>query len=433
MNSQIRGCLKNESLKISGHLCFSLRHLCSNTIFCQIFPRIRILAKIFSMKKSVRRVFRISIWSIVSIIVLVLAYFITVIAIATSKDFQPPMSDTLNIVEGRNSFLFEDEQVSIISWNIGYCGLGQEMDFFYEGGKNMGPDKEMYQQYINQVFAMVSKMDSVDFVLLQEVDFDAKRTYYDHQDSVLMSALPMFSYVTAANYKVPYIPFPIFNPMGRVHSGMMTFSRFIPDYAARVQYPGSYEWPMKVFFLDRCFIIMKFDLENGKEFIMVNTHNSAYSDAADIRVTEMQFLKSFLLDWTQRGNYVIVGGDWNANPPGFDSTKVSSGDLVYAVGQSVDTDFMPEGWQWVYDPTMPTNRDVSAPYFKGQSKTTLIDYYLCSPNIEVHNVKTINAGFAVSDHNPVYLNVTFLPDTPCCDSVAVYEFMKEEMKKKKSK
>lgn len=385
------------------------------------------------MKKSVRRVFLIIIWSVVSIIGFVLAYFVTVIAIATSKDYHPPMCDSLEIVEGVNNFLFSDYQISIISWNIGYCGLGQEMDFFYEGGKHIGPDKEIYQQYISQIFAMVSTMDSVDFVLLQEVDFGAKRTFYDHQDSVFMSALPKFSFVTAANYKVPYIPLPIFNPMGKVNSGMMSFSRFTPKYAARIQYPGSYDWPMKVFFLDRCFIIMKFDLENGKEFIMVNTHNSAYSDAADIRITEMQFLKSFLLDWTQRGNYVIVGGDWNANPPGFDSTRIISGDKVYFAGQSVGDDFMPEGWQWVYDPTMPTNRDVSTPYFKGQSKTTIIDYFLCSPNIKVNNVKTIDAGFAFSDHNPVYLNFSFLPDTPCCDSVAVYKFMKEKMKKKKNK
>ncbi|MBN2727946.1 MAG: endonuclease/exonuclease/phosphatase family protein [Bacteroidales bacterium] len=385
------------------------------------------------MKKSVRRVIRISIWSVSSIILLILAYFITVIAIATSNDYKPPMSDTLNIVEGNNQFLFPDEEVSIITWNIGYCGLGQEMDFFYEGGKNMGPNKELYQQYINSVFKMVSGMDSVDFVLLQEVDFGAKRTYNDHQDSVFMKALSEFSFASAANYKVPYIPFPIFNPMGRVNSGVMSFSRFIPDYAARIQYPGSYEWPMKVFFLDRCFIIMKFDLENGKEFILVNTHNSAYSDAADIRLTEMQFLKSFLLDWASRGNYVMVGGDWNANPPGFDTLAINNGDKVYFAGQSVDSDFMPQGWQWVYDPSMPTNRDVASPYFKGQTKTTLIDYFLCSPNIEVHKVKTLDEGFAVSDHNPVYLNVTFLPDTPCCDSVAVYEFMKEEMKKKKKK
>lgn len=378
------------------------------------------------MKRRFGKILKISFKLVLILLALVLAYFVSVIVIATVKDYKPQMQDSLHVNEGHNSFLFPDEDLSIISWNIGYCGLGKEMDFFYEGGKNMGPSKDLYQQYVNTVFKMVSAMDSVDFVLLQEVDFNARRTFHDHQDSVLMKALSTFSNVSALNYNVPYIPFPIFNPMGYVLSGMMSFSRFIPESASRVSYPGSYEWPMKVFFLDRCFITMRFDLENAKELLLINTHNSAYSDAEDIRKVEMQFLKSFLIDWYSRGHYVLAGGDWNSNPPGFDSLDIQSGDKVHSAGVSVSCDYLPDGWQWVWDPSTPTNRNVTTPYEKGKTSTTIIDYYLCSPNIQVNKVKTINAGFTVSDHNPVYLNVSFIPDTPSCDTVAIYEFMKKK-------
>lgn len=380
-----------------------------------------------NMKKRIFKILRIALKVILILIGVVAAYFITIIAINSNRNYTPPMSDTLKITEGRKSFLFPDQNISIISWNIGYCGLGKEMDFFYEGGKKMRPNKDLYKSYINSVFNIVSAMDSVDFVLLQEVDFNSHRTYRNHQDSTFLKAFPTYSSVQAVNYDVPFVPFPLFNPMGRVYSGMMSFSRFIPEWGQRVSYPGSYSWPMSVFFLDRCFIIMRFDLENGKDLYVINTHNSAYSDAGDIRLVELYFLRSYVLDLYSRGHYVIAGGDWNQNPPGFDSTAIITGDKVRSVGTSVTSDFLPAGWKWVYDPTLPTNRDVNIPYAKGQTTTTIIDYYLCSPNVVVNSMKTIDMGFTHSDHNPVYFNFSLMPDTLCCDSMKIYQQVKEKI------
>ena len=358
---------------------------------------------------------------------LIIGYFATIITINSNSNYSPPVTDTLAVTEGRKAWLFPDENISMISWNIGYCGLGKEMDFFYEGGKKMRPEKDLYKSYLNAVFNIVSAMDSVDFLLLQEVDFDARRTFYSHQDSSLMQALPDFSSAKAVNYDVPYVPFPLFNPMAKVYSGMMTFSRYIPEWAHRISYPGSYSWPMSVFFLDRCFIIMRYEIDSEKDLYVINTHNSAYSDAGDIRVAELLFLRSFVLDLYSRGHYVIAGGDWNQNPPGFNPAEIKTGDKVRMVGTSVSNDFLPEGWKWVYDHNTPTNRDVNISYQKGTTTTTIIDYFLCSPNIEVNEVKTIDMGFTHSDHNPVYLNFALIPDSACCDSMGVYEAVKEKI------
>lgn len=385
------------------------------------------------MKKKIFRILRISLRVLLIIAALVLGYFITVIVINSRGDYKPPMSENLTISEGRRSFLFPDQNLSVISWNIGYCALGKEMDFFYDGGKSMRPDKELYKSYLNSVFGIVTSMDSVDFVLLQEVDFDAHRSFRTPQDCTFMKALPLYSSVKAVNYDVPFVPFPLFNPMGHVNAGMMSFSRFIPEWAQRIQYPGSYSWPMSVFFLDRCFIIMRYDLENGKDLYMINTHNSAFSDAGDIRAVEMQFLKSYILDMYSRGHYVVVGGDWNQNPPGFNPALIKTGDAVRAVGVPVDTAFLPKGWKWIYDPLLPSNRDVDMAYTKGTTTTTILDYYLVSPNIVVNDVHTIDMGFAHADHQPVYLNFSLLPDTLCCDSVKIYEQVKAKMAADKGK
>ena len=49
----------------------------------------------------------------------------------------------------------------------------------------------------------------------------------------------------------------------------------------------------------------------------------------------------------------------------------------------IDEKFMPENWQWVFDPLIPTSRSLVDVLDYGKTTVSLIDYYLVSPNIEV--------------------------------------------------
>jgi hypothetical protein len=105
-----------------------------------------------------------------------------------------------------------------------------------------------------------------------------------------------------------------------------------------------------------------------------------------------------------KGNWVIIGGDWNMNPPGFDPDKITTGDKTFTVEtEKIPNDFLPKGWKWIYDEKRPTNRSVITSYTKGETPTTIIDFFLLSPNIQCLNVETINFAFSFSDHNPVFL------------------------------
>ena len=53
----------------------------------------------------------------------------------------------------------------------------------------------------------------------------------------------------------------------------------------------------------------------------------------------------------------------------------------------------------------PTNRDVDMSYQKGKTKTTIIDFFVVSPNITVESVKTIETGFENADHQPVIMKI----------------------------
>jgi hypothetical protein len=100
----------------------------------------------------------------------------------------------------------------------------------------------------------------------------------------------------------------------------------------------------------------------------------------------------------------ITGGDWNQNPPmaEFPSNFIS-GDVSKTISQKIPKDLFPLDWNWIFDPEMPSNRNVDEPYTRGETPTTIIDFFVVSPNISVEMVKTQDLGFAWSDHQPVIM------------------------------
>ena len=179
--------------------------------------------------------------------------------------------------------------------------------------------------------------------------------------------------------------------MGKVESGLLSLTRHTPARVDRYSFPGNYSWPMRLFMLDRCFLVQRHPLSDGHELLIINTHNSAYDDGS-LRRQQMSYLRDFLLNEYRKGNYLIVGGDWNQTPFGFNpelpSHRFDTMNLTY-----VEKDFPAPGWNWAFDPDLPTNRRVAVPYDKATSLTTVIDCFLLSPNIGIEEVETIDLIF----------------------------------------
>ena len=351
--------------------------------------------------KIVKRIF---FWLLLTLIVLVvlagsfLIYF-------TVIDFQPQPVELTKPVKPSQATIITKDEFSFITWNIGYCGLDKNMDFFYDGGKKVRPTDSAFQKNLNGVFRFLANQDTADFVFLQEVDTLAKRSYYANEVNLLAQALPGHISNFATNYNVKYVPLPIFNPMGEVLSGIVTFSKDKPEISERYSFPVNYPWPTKIFMLDRCFIMQRYKLQNGHELILINTHNSAFDNADLLRQYELWMLRSFVLHEFAIGNYVVLGGDWNENPPAYDDMKYYSCYRKKAGLPKIPLDYMPDNWHWAYDKSEPTNRDVIEAYRPGYTPTTTYDFFVTSPNVIVENVKAIPLGFEFSDHQPVYMRI----------------------------
>lgn len=339
-------------------------------------------------------------WLLLTIIILFGGFILYI----TITDFQPPQVEVLVEKSTDGSIqAIQQDTFSLMNWNIGYAGLGKDMDFFYDGGTGVRPTRELSKKYLANIIDFVTHNDTVDFWLLQEVDLKSKRSYYVNEVELLTEFKKESHNVFAQNYKVPFVPVPVNAPLGYVESGLLLFSEFTPTESIRYAYPLIASWPDKLFLLDRCFVLNRYPLENGNDLIIINTHNSAYVYDSVLRVQELQIIKKVMIDEYGKGNYVIAGGDWNQNPPGYKPSGDYNKHKFFPSIVKMNPDFMPEGWKWAYDDKAPTNRQNDKPFKVGENGTTCLDYYLVSPNIDIIDVEVIDLKFEDSDHNPIYL------------------------------
>jgi endonuclease/exonuclease/phosphatase family metal-dependent hydrolase len=334
------------------------------------------------------------------LLIVVVGSFLLFLLYATLDDYRP--EEIIDQPVACEAEILPDTlPLDLLIWNIGYAGLDASMDFFYDGGKEMRPDREGVIRNIEGIKGTLASYNGFDFIMLQEVDQDSRRSYHVNEYQEIGTQFEEYNRNFGRNYSVGFVPIPVTEPMGKVESGLMTLSKKCPFAVERHGFPGNYSWPKKLFMLDRCFLVNHYRLNNQKELLIVNTHNSAYDDGS-LRSQQMAYLRNYLVTEYQNGNFIIVGGDWNQTPYGVEPVLPSylfdTENLTF-----VEKDFPAPGWKWAYDPTLPTNRRLDTPYDQSSSLTTIIDGYLVSPNVEIEEIETIDLGFKFSDHQPVHL------------------------------
>lgn len=339
------------------------------------------------------------------LLLILVGAFLLFLLYATIDDYRPD-DVSIQTIECEPDIISDSLQIKLLIWNIGYAGLDATMDFFYDGGEQMRPDKDGVKRNMEGINSTLAPYKGFDFIMLQEVDQNSKRSYHINEFLAIKDQFKGYNSSFGMNYDVGFVPIPLTEPMGGVKSGLMTLSQPCPGSVERHSFPGNYSWPMKLFMLDRCFLVNRYQLSNQKELVLINTHNSAYDDGS-LRTQQMTYLSDYLLSEYEKGNYVIVGGDWNQTPYGLEpelpSHHFDTENLTF-----IEKDYPAPGWNWAYDASLPTNRRVATPYDKSSSLTTVIDCFLASPNIELSEVKTIDLNFQYSDHQPVQIQARLL-------------------------
>ncbi len=352
-----------------------------------------------------------------SVLTLFVAYFLVLLIYGWSTDWEPAEQVELKPIQPAKTNLVTDSIVSFVTWNVGYGGLGAESDFFYDdqgmwysGSSMIRTPEALVKKNIAGAIQFFKQTKS-DFFLLQEVDISSKRSYHIRQFDAYCQALPDFAVTMAENYRCNRVPIPLLEPWhayGDVASGLGTFCRYQPALAIRFQLPGHYPMPNRMFQLDRCAALHRFPTNRGHDLVVINVHNAAYDPGDKIKAIQLPYLRDLALAEYAKGNYVVIGGDWNQCPPFFDFDRFMPDNTQGFRQGNIPAGFFPETWRFAYDPGTPSNRKCRDPYLPGHTFVTLIDFFLVSPNVQVKTVKGIDQGFQFSDHQPVWLEVQLL-------------------------
>lgn len=338
-------------------------------------------------------------------------YVLLMLLIGTWLDYRPDAVELLSAFHKSGRSVHSDSTFTALIWNIGYGGLGRESDFFFDngryltsGGHDVRPPRAVVEKNVRGIVQTLAA-HRADYYLLQEVDRHSRRSFFTDEFVRIARAFPGYAAYFATNYRVWRMPLPLaepWNAYGRVEAGLATFLKVQPYESLRYQLPGHFDWPTRIFQLDRCVAVHRVRTRFGPDLVIINMHHSAYDDGR-IKQQQNDFLRRLAMDEYARGNYVLIGGDWNQCPPGFPFDRFMPGRTQGYTQLELPTDFVPEGWQWVYDATRPTNRKVRDRYVPDSTFVTLIDFYLLSPNLVPLEVHTIDLDFAYSDHQPVWL------------------------------
>ena len=304
---------------------------------------------------------------------------------------------------------------SVVTYNIGFGAYGPDYSFFMDTGEMKDGTKtlgkygkamslESVEAHTEGALGVIEDLDA-DFYLLQEVDVDADRSYHVNQKDFIKTAMAGYASVFANNFHSAYLFYPFNDPHGAVQAGLLSFSRYQISEAERRSYPVDNSFITKFTDLDRCFAQMRLPVEGGHELVLINSHMSAYDEGGTIRAQQLELLNSVMSEEYAKGNYVIVGGDFN-----------------HAMGEAVAEEFPTEQKfpDWVAVLTeddladgvrivraeneleVPTCRGADIVYTKGVNYTTVVDGFLVTDNVRAV-AENVDTDFAYSDHNPVKL------------------------------
>ncbi|MGN1295034.1 MAG: endonuclease/exonuclease/phosphatase family protein [Bacilli bacterium] len=309
-----------------------------------------------------------------------------------------------------NEIVKKGQEYSMTTYNIGFGAYSQDFTFFLDTGydengratcgfysKARSKDDVLFN--VNGAINTITSLD-VDFALFQEVDTSSTRSYHVDENKMITDAFINYDWTFGVNFHSAYLPYPIYDMHGKSNAGLATLSKFQMKSAQRYEYTISSSLS-KLFDLDRCFVDTTYEVEEGKTLHIVNSHMSAYDKGGKIRAKQLEELNSFLYDCQQKGDYVIVGGDFNhdlltynpefsytnENKP-FGETKRTPDWVSYFFSSDGKSEFI-DGYSIVASDNYPTCRNNDIEWEEGKTFTCVVDGFIVSSNIEIKTHKNI--------------------------------------------
>ena len=290
-------------------------------------------------------------------------------------------------------------RLRLLSWNLGYSGLGAESCFIADGGRRLLPPSRAAVAKNQRLIGEVLQARPADLHLLQEVARAGPMTLWRDLLARIDAASPMAARWFAPDLRTTLPP----PPLGLCH-GLCGLSRLATEAAELIALPSD-DKPL-IARVRRRYGMLRLDLRfpaprgGVAGWRVFNLHFSAFDRGATLRKAQLAAALAAARKAYEAGWAVAMGGDWNLALAQTDfphSTPTGCLEWLHPFPQQQ----LPEGWRLVCDARAPTVRTVNRPYRRGENFTAVIDGFLVSPNVAVERCETIDLGFEPSDHHPV--------------------------------
>jgi endonuclease/exonuclease/phosphatase family metal-dependent hydrolase len=365
------------------------------------------------MKQTLRNILK-ALILIVAALVVVAAVYAVYLLVTYSR-----IDDVTQLEVSNNSDLTvrTGKTYKAVTYNVGFGSYSPEYSFFMDTStwKNGKVTTGIYGKGISlsdvikntEGSAAVLRDIDADFVLLQEVDTPSTRSFGVDMKSYYEASFPEMASTFAVNFHSSWLNLPLLDPHGVANAGLLTLSYYDISSAERISYPVS-DSLSKIADLDRCFSVQRITVDNGRELVIINSHMSAYDEGGVIRKAQLEMLMTYLETEYRKGNYVIVGGDFN-HALGEEYVEAFATEMAKPDWVSIlSDDELPEGFSIVKPSTgfrYATCRSADIPYTKGINYETIVDGFIVSDNIKAESI-VYNTDYAYSDHQPVVLTFT---------------------------
>lgn len=355
------------------------------------------------MKKALKIIFIVLVALLIAAAVYVLYVFLSFHRI--EDDLALTVEST---EEGVEEAVKTQEELTVISYNIGFGAYSDDYTFFMDGGKeSRARSKEAIYANIGGAMETVREYDP-DAVLIQEIDIDGTRSLHVDERTLVLPALAeqkAYDYTFAQNYDSPYLLYPFTSPHGANKAGILTLSEYTITSGVRKSLPIETGFS-KVLDLDRCYSKSRISAENGKELILYNLHLSAYTSKAETAENQLAMLVQDMQKEYDAGNYCVAGGDFNrdllGNSPEIFHTAVLDDNWAMPVNMDLFTEDITLVVPFREEDPHASCRNPDKPYEPGDFVVT-VDGFIRSANVTVTESDVIETGYRYSDHNPVYM------------------------------
>ena len=349
-----------------------------------------------SKTKKPVRIWKVLLSAVLAAVILLVGAFLAL----TLTEYKPEDVEAVTPPAGKAAPA-ESGTMTVVIYNTGYAALGENADFFMDGGTTTMPeDRGEVEANLKGIAETLKALDA-DVIMLQEVDTGSKRSFGIDEAAYYAEELGLpFDY--ALNYSSAFVPFPLSSMMGKVKSGLATYTDLAVSSSERIQLPCPFSWPVRCFNLKRCLLVNRIPV-GDRELVMINLHLEAY-DSGEGKIAQTKMLYELLSAELEKGNYVIAGGDFNQTFPGaYFYEPLKEGNWMPGILE----DTLPEEFGFVFDDSKPTCRLLDVPY-KGNDAPQyyIIDGFIVSSNVNVESVEVVETGFVSSDHQPVKLVFT---------------------------